>query len=103
MKRVLSMFLLLPQLAGAGVYMCVDPASGKTTFTDVACRNNAAAEEEVKVQSTNLASGRRSARPAAAGTWRSDRDTRKSGMDYNRERGGLYDNEATAGVTLQGE
>ncbi|MCB1680219.1 MAG: DUF4124 domain-containing protein [Halioglobus sp.] len=102
MKRLLLIFPLLPQLAVAGVYMCVDPASGKTTFTDVACSNQVAAEE-VKIQSTNLASGRRSAPRAAAGTWRSDRDTRKSGVDYNGERRGLYDNDATAGVTPQGE
>ena len=95
MRVLLLLFLLLPQLAAARVYMCVDPATGKTSFSDKGCELTAS-QEEVRVQSTNVDSGRRSAEKAAAKTWVSDRDTRKTGLDYNAERRGLSATNATA-------
>jgi hypothetical protein len=94
-KILLLVLLLIPQLASAKVYMCVDPATGKTSFTDKACAK-AASREEVRVEATNLDSGSRAGRGGAAKTWTSDRETRKTGIDYNAQRRGIYDNNATA-------
>jgi hypothetical protein len=87
--------LLLPQLATARVYMCVDEISGKTSFTDKACETSAV-REEVRVQAANLDSGARSAAPAKEKTWRSQADSRKSGLDYSEERRSIYEHRATA-------
>ena len=46
MKKLMTAALLLAatlsttQYAAAGVYMCVDPVTGKKTFTDKACPTN---------------------------------------------------------------
>ena len=80
--RLVVLLLLLPQVTTAKVYMCRDPATGKTTFTDVAC-NAQAVREEVRVPPTNLDSGRRTAAPPPRGAWISDLDTRKTGREYN--------------------
>ena len=95
MKGLLLLLLLLPQMAAAGVYMCVDPETGKTSFTDKAC-TKASAREEVRVGATNLDSGSRSHRGNGSKTWNSQRDTRKSGIDYNTQRRSLYENRASA-------
>lgn len=95
MKILLLLLVLIPQLASAKVYMCVDPATGKTSFTDKACAT-VASREEVRVGTTNLNSGSRSGRAGSTKTWTSDRDTRKSGLDYNTQRRVIYDNNPTA-------
>jgi len=95
MKILLMVLLLVPQLAAARVYMCVDPASGKTSFTDKACEK-AAKREEVRVAPTNLDSGSRTGVSKPAKVWSSDRDTRKTGGDYNEQRRQLYENKAIA-------
>jgi hypothetical protein len=95
MKILLLVLLLVPQLAAAKVFMCVDPATGKTSFTDRACEK-AAAREEVRVDPTNLDSGGRTARGGSAKTWNSQRDTRKTGNDYNAQRRDVYQNNPTA-------
>lgn len=92
---VIALLLLAPQFAMARVYMCVDQATGQATFTDKAC-DNASSREEVRVQAANLDSGKRYAAPPKPKTWRSQADTRKTGMDYNTERRTLYQNKATA-------
>lgn len=92
---VIALLLLAPQLAAARVYMCVDQATGQTTFTDKAC-DTTSSREEVRVRAANLDSGSNYAAPPKAKTWRSQADTRKSGMDYNAERRSLYQNKATA-------
>jgi len=92
---VIALLLLVPQLAAARVYMCVDQATGQTSFTDKAC-DAAGSREEVRVEAANLDSGKRYAAPAKRKTWRSQADTRKSGVDYNAERRALYQNKATA-------
>ena len=96
MKMLLCVLLLLPQLAAARVYMCVDEATGKTSFTDKACEKTAL-REEVRVDSTNLDSGSHSGKRSASRTWVSDRDTRKSGEDYSAQRRDVYNSNATAG------
>ena len=101
MKILLLVLLLVPQLAAARVYMCVDPATGKTSFTDKACEK-ASAREEVRVDSTNLDSGSRSARRNSSKTWNSQRDTRKTGGDYNTQRRDIYKNNATASIDNRG-
>ncbi len=97
MKRlmVITLLLLVPQLATARVYMCVDQATGRTSFTDKACET-ASVREEVRVDTANLDSGKSYAAPAKRKTWRSQADTRKTGADYNAERRSLYQNKATA-------
>jgi hypothetical protein len=94
---VIALLLVMPQFAAARVYMCVDTATGKTSFTDQAC-NAASVREEVRVPTANLDSGQRYATPATRKTWRSQADTRKTGTDYNAERRSLYENKATAGT-----
>ena len=84
MKALLLVLLLIPQLAAARVYMCVDPATGKTVFTDKGCATWAASEE-VRIQATNLNSGTNTAAPVARKAWVSDRDTRKTGRDYSAQ------------------
>jgi hypothetical protein len=99
MKKLtfMALLLLVPQLAAARVYMCVDTATGKTSFTDQAC-NAASVREEVRVPSSNLDSGQRNVAPAQRKIWRSQADTRKTGIDYNAERRSMYENKATAGT-----
>jgi hypothetical protein len=92
---LLVLLLLVPQLAAAKVYMCVDKETGEASFTDRAC-DNSDVREEVRVQTANLDSGKNSARAAKPKTWRSQTDTRKTGLDYNTERRSLYTNKATA-------
>jgi len=98
MKILLLVLLLVPQLAAARVYMCVDPQTGKTSFTDKAC-DKATSREEVRVSSTNLGSGSRSARSGSSKTWNSQRDTRKTGNDYNTQRRDMYKNNPTASAS----
>lgn len=74
--------LLIPQLASAGVYMCVDPVTGKKTFTDRACPT-AAKGTKVRVQATNF--GRGVKNTEETGTWRSERDTSVAGRANLRE------------------
>ena len=92
---IMALLLLLPQLAAARVYMCVDHATGQASFTDQAC-DTAGVREEVRVQTSNLDSGQRYAAPSKRKIWRSQADTRKTGTDYNAERRSLYENKATA-------
>lgn len=94
-RMLAVIFAALPQLASAGVYMCVDQATGKTSFTDKACATNNA-REEVRIDATNLDSGERSRGSSRKKTWRSEEETRKTGRDYNASRRNLYDNSATA-------
>lgn len=87
MRVFLLLVLLLPQLATARVYMCVDEVTGKTSFTDRGC-TAAAARQEVKIPPANANSGRRYAdeKPTPEKTWVSDRDARKTGRDYTAEK-----------------
>jgi Domain of unknown function (DUF4124) len=97
MKKLVftALLLLASQFAVAKVYMCVDDATGQTSFTDQAC-NTAGVREEVRVPPSNLNSGKGTAEPSGRKTWRSEADIRKTGTDYNAERRGLYENKATA-------
>ena len=92
---VMGVVLLLPQVAMARVYMCVHPATGVASFTDKACPTGDL-REEVKVDATNLDSGGKYVKAGPEKTWRSEEDTRKSGLDYNAERRGIYESGATA-------
>lgn len=96
-KWLLAVLVIaLPQVGNAKVYMCIDQATGKTSFTDKACETPAK-REEVRIESTNLDSGSRYGKVAERKTWNSERDQRKSGRDYNAQRRDFYDNSATAG------
>ncbi len=68
--------LLLPQIATAGVFMCVDPDTGKKSFTDRACPS-AAAGKKVRVEPTNFGDG--VAKRKSRGTWTADKDRSLSG------------------------
>ena len=101
LKILVLVALLLPlaQTASARVYMCVDPQTGTTSFTDKACEKTAA-REEVRVNSANYTSGRGTRSNAGdAKVWSSHRDDRKTGRDYNDDRRRLYQEKATASVT----
>lgn len=96
MRILLLVLFLLPQLASARVFMCVDPATGKTSFSDKGCAPSAA-REEVRIQDTNLDSGKSTAQAAERKAWISERDNRKTGLDYNAERRGPAGRDVTAG------
>ncbi|MCB1700162.1 MAG: DUF4124 domain-containing protein [Pseudomonadales bacterium] len=95
MRILLLVLLLLPSVAMARVYMCVDPATGTKSFSDTGC-DTVAVQEEVRVQVTNLASGRKTGAPVQKKTWVSDRDTRKTGLDYSAQSGDPGAGKATA-------
>jgi hypothetical protein len=90
-----ALLLLVSQLAAARVYMCVDDATGQTSFTDQAC-DTASVREEVRVPPSNLDSGQHYAAHSKPKTWRSQADTRKTGTEYNAERRSLYESKSTA-------
>ncbi len=85
MRYLLILVLLVPQFAAAGVFMCVDPQTGKKTFTDKGCEESVA-EEQVRVGTTNTASGAHSSRGVSSGkAWNSQRDETRTGRDYRQE------------------
>ncbi len=86
---------VLPQVASARVYMCVDQATGKTSFTDKACETSDA-REEVRIDRTNLDSGQKYGKAPREKTWRSEEENRKSGREYNASRRAVYDPSTTA-------
>lgn len=73
---LVAVTLLLPQVSVAGVYMCVDPATGKKTFTDRACPT-AREGQKVRVEPTNFGEG--VAKQKSRGTWSKDKDRSISG------------------------
>ena len=75
--------------------MCVDPETGKKSFSDKGCPT-VTQQEEVRVQATNIGSGRRTAKGTGRKIWNSDRDTRKTGLDYTAEQRRLDEREAPA-------
>ncbi|MAT92998.1 MAG: hypothetical protein CME59_10400 [Halioglobus sp.] len=96
MKALLATALvlaLLPQVAAARVYMCVDHATGRASFTDKGCATDGS-REEVRVGATNLDSGANTRKQSEDKTWRSEQDQRKSGADFAAERRSRYQREA---------
>ena len=83
-RILLVILFLLPQVSAAGVFMCVDPQTGKKTFTDRACEESASSEQ-VRIRSTNTTSGAKTSRGGGNGTWNSDRDESRSGREYREE------------------
>lgn len=104
MRVLLLVLLLLPQLAAARVFMCVDEATGRTSFSDKGCQTTAS-QEEVRVEASNVFSGSRTAEAPAPKAWVSDRDTRKTGRDYSAEKSSLLEHKATAstGIAIAGD
>jgi hypothetical protein len=93
---LLALGLLVPQLAVARVYMCVDDVTGEASFTDKACASDGS-REEVKVDATNLNSGANyGSSKGKDKSWTSEHDNRKSGVDLSAERLRLYENKASA-------
>ncbi|MFT6285500.1 MAG: hypothetical protein ACJAYC_003397 [Halieaceae bacterium] len=70
--RVLFLALLfIPQLASAEIYVCVDLATGKKLFTDMACDVQAQGDE-IKVKQGNFgSSGSGQKRSSGQKVWRS--------------------------------
>jgi hypothetical protein len=91
---VFALLLSASQLAAARMYMCVDEATGETSFTDRACENPGS-REEIRVNPINPgASSKRAS--STQKTWRSQAEVRKTGSDYNAEQRDLYEKKATA-------
>ena len=100
-KALMLVLLLAPFSQGAlgRVYMCVDPETGATSFTDKACAESSPGEE-VRVNTTNYESGRRTASTSRGPkVWNSHRDSRKTGREYNDERRRMYQEKASAAVS----
>ncbi|MEH6585789.1 MAG: DUF4124 domain-containing protein [Halioglobus sp.] len=93
---LLASTLLAPQLSSAEVFMCVDPDSGKKTFTDKACPN-AGERTKVKVDPSNFGAGSKSAKNG--GAWSSDKDTGVSGQDNLKGYNSHIDSARKAGTT----
>ena len=92
MKQLLVILLIVmfPLAARAEMYMCVDPQTGATSFTDTACKG-AAAPQEIKVNAINPGGARQTSQPRARDkAWRSQLDARKTGTDFNSERRTVY-------------
>lgn len=75
--------LLLSQQSAAGVFMCVDPVTGKKTFTDRACPS-AGQGKKVRIEPTNFGDG--IAKRKARGTWTADKDRSVSGRENLADR-----------------
>ena len=96
--------LLMASPASAKVYMCIDPDTGRKSFTDKACDTPSAYSEEVRVDRANLQSGKtystntKKRRIPAEKAWTSQRDTRKSGRELNAQKRSAYSTDATAQV-----
>jgi hypothetical protein len=79
MRALILTALLLPQIAGAEIFMCVDPDTGKKTFTDKACTEHMPGTE-VLVKPNNFGgNGHRGHKQRQ--TWNSDKKTGVSGPD----------------------
>ena len=81
--------------------MCVDHATGKTSFTDRACETVASSSEEVRVDRANLESGGKyggQKNMRVEKVWNSQRDTRRTGRDLTTQPKSAYENDATAQV-----
>ncbi|TGD73349.1 DUF4124 domain-containing protein [Mangrovimicrobium sediminis] len=68
--------------ASAKVFMCVDPQTGKKTFTDTACPNADAGRRKVRVETVNFGDGVSS--KGNRGVWESDRDRSVAGVENYR-------------------
>ncbi len=86
---------LVPQSALAKVFMCVDEATGKTSFTDKACDKHVPGEK-VRVDVANPGKGARGAGRNRNNAWQSQRDFSRSGLDYNRARRAAASGKETA-------
>lgn len=82
---IMALLMSVSQVTAAQVYMCVDEATGNTYFTDAGCTTEGK-REEVRVGAANLESGKNYTKSGKRKTWNSQRDERKSGLDYNAER-----------------
>ena len=100
MKILLMILLLVPQVALARVYMCVDPETGKKSFTDKACEQ-AGPGEKVRVNVANPGAHARRPKKNPNKVWQSQLDNTRSGRDYNQEREGLQESRAV-GVAANG-
>jgi hypothetical protein len=73
-RIVLFILLCLPGFASAGVYMCVDPATGKKTFTDKACATKKSGDK-LDVKPHNFGdSGHRAPGSSTSKAWTSQRE-----------------------------
>jgi hypothetical protein len=71
-KALLFLALLSPALASAGVFVCVDPATGKKTFTDKACETKGKGEK-LDVKPRNFGDSGHRQGSSGQKTWNSDR------------------------------
>jgi len=92
---------LVPQSAWAKVFMCVDEATGKTSFTDKACDKHVPGEK-VRVNVANPGTGARGPGRKGNNAWQSQRDFSQSGLDYNRARREAASGKATAIAATSG-
>ena len=87
-KALILAALLSPAVASAGVFVCVDPATGKKTFTDKACETKSKGEKlDVKPQNFGD-SGHRSGGSSGQQAWNSQRAAKgTSTTQYTGHRG----------------
>ena len=98
--RALLLFVVLvfPQIAFAEVFMCIDPVSGKKTFTDRACPTQETGKE-VKVEPTNFGGGVKT--HSRGGTWTSDADKRVTATETMGGHGRRIEAARSAGDVAQ--
>ncbi len=72
MRALLLIVMLLPQVVLAEIYVCVDPETGKKSFTDTACGMHGTGDK-IKVKEGNFgASGSNVNSGMRGDTWRSE-------------------------------
>jgi len=86
-KTLIFIALLVPSVASAGVFVCVDPATGKKTFTDKACETKGTGEK-LNVKPHNFGdAGHRGAAPSGQEAWNSQRTAKGTGTkEYSGHR-----------------
>jgi hypothetical protein len=96
-RALILVALLSPAVASAGVFVCVDPATGKKTFTDKACETKAKGEKlDVKPQNFG-GSGHRSGGSSGQQAWNSQREAKgTSTTQYTGHRGQVEKARSTA-------
>ena len=83
-KALMLVALLAPAVASAGVFVCVDPTTGKKTFTDKACSTKETGEKLNVKPHIFGDSGHRGSVASGQASWNSQREAKgKATKEYS--------------------
>lgn len=78
LKFTALLLLCAAPMATAEIFRCTDPVTAKTTFTDVACSDNRASQDSIRVQPRNFGgNGHPAPKSHYQRAWRSQDPDRK--------------------------